>query len=214
MRSLRTRSQFTDFAAEWKLKMGTYKYIREIWKNPKENLGDIWKKRILEWKGQEVTIRIKNPTRIDRARSLGYRAKQGFLIVRQRVVRGGRLREKIRHGRRRKHFGRRKDVDKSYQSISEERAAKKYPNCEVLNSYYVGEDGHFFWYEVILIDKSHPQILADPRINWIFKSQHKGRVFRGLTSAAKKSRGLRNKGKGAEKLRPSRTAYLKGRKSH
>ena len=126
--------------------------------------------------------------------------------------RGGRQRETIRKGRRSKHFGRRKNVDKSYQSVAEERAVKKYPNCEVLNSYYVGEDGGCFWYEVILVDKSHPQILADPRINWIFKSKHTGRVFRGLTSAARKSRGLRHKGKGAEKLRPSRTANIKRRK--
>jgi len=65
----------------------------------------------------------------------------------------------------------------------------------------------------ILVDKSHPQILADSRINWIFKNKHRGRVFRGLTSSARKSRGLRNnKGKGAEKLRPSRTANIKRRK--
>jgi len=192
--------------------MSVYKHIRDIWKNPKANLGDIWQKRILEWKNQNVTVRVERPTRLDRARSLGYKAKQGYIIVRQRVDRGGRQREQIRHGRRSKHFGRRKNVDKSYQSVAEERTAKKYPNCEVLNSYYAGEDGNHFWYEVILVDSSHPQILADPRINWVFKSRNKGRVFRGLTSAAKKSRGLRkNKGKGAEKLRPSRTANWKHR---
>jgi|TARA_B100001964_G_scaffold245773_1_gene335876 large subunit ribosomal protein L15e len=192
--------------------MGMYQHIREIWKKPKESLGDTWQKRLLEWKNQDTTVRIKHPTRLDRARSLGYKAKQGFILVRQRVDRGGRQRETIRKGRRSKHFGRRKNVDKSYQSVAEERAVKKYPNCEVLNSYYVGEDGGCFWYEVILVDKSHPQILADPRINWIFKSKHTGRVFRGLTSAARKSRGLRHKGKGAEKLRPSRTANIKRRK--
>tara|TARA_Y100000310_G_scaffold118201_1_gene117039 strand:+ start:19887 stop:20465 length:579 start_codon:yes stop_codon:yes gene_type:complete len=189
-----------------------YQHIREIWKKPKESLGDTWQKRLLEWKNQDTTVRIKHPTRLDRARSLGYKAKQGFILVRQRVDRGGRQRETIRKGRRSKHFGRRKNVDKSYQSVAEERAVKKYPNCEVLNSYYVGEDGDCSWYEVILVDKSHPQILADPRINWIFKSKHTGRVFRGLTSAARKSRGLRHKGKGAEKLRPSRTANIKRRK--
>jgi len=192
--------------------MGMYKYVRDLWKQPKENLKDLWQKRILEWKAQNVTVRIKHPTRIDRARSLGYKAKQGYIIIRQRVNRGGRQRPTIRHGRRSKHFGRRKDVDKSYQSVAEERAVKNYPNCEVLNSYYVGQDGNRYWYEVILVDRNHPQILADHRINWIFKNKHKGRVFRGLTSAAKKSRGLRsNKGKGAEKLRPSRTANIKRR---
>ena len=169
--------------------MGLYQHVREIWKNPRENLGSIWQQRILEWRNQEVTVRIERPTRIDRARSLGYKAKRGFLIVRQRVNRGGRQRPTIRHGRRSKHFGQRKDVDKSYQQISEERAAKKYPNCEVLNSYYVGEDGRYYWYEIILVDKAHPRILADKKLNWISKPQHKGRVHRGLTSAGKKSRG-------------------------
>jgi len=192
--------------------MGMYKYIRELWKQPKENLKEIWQKRILEWKKENATVRIDHPTRLDRAKSLGYKAKQGFVIVRQRVDRGGRQREKIRKGRRSKHFGRRKNVNKNYQSVAEERASKKYPNCEVLNSYYVGEDGYYFWYEVILIDKSHPQVLADPNLSWVHKNKHKGRVFRGLTSAARKSRGLRHKGKGAEKFRPSKTANIKRRK--
>ncbi len=34
-------------------------------------------------------------------------------------------------------------------------------------------------------------------------AKKKGRAFRGLTSAGRKSRGLRRKGKGAEKVRPS-----------
>ena len=153
--------------------MGMYQHVRELWKNPKENLGDIWKQRIINWRKADSTVRVERPTRIDRARSLGYRAKQGILVVRQRVIRGGRQRPKIRKGRRSKHFGQRKDVDKSYQQISEERTAKKYPNCEVLNSYYVGEDGRYYWFEIILVDKAHPQILADKNLNWISRSKNK-----------------------------------------
>jgi len=194
--------------------MGMYKYVRELWKQPKKNLGDVWKQRLIDWRREESTVRVEKPTRIDRARSLGYRAKQGVLIVRQRVIRGGRQRPTIRKGRRSKHFGQRKDVDKNYQQVAEERAAKKYPNCEVLNSYYVAEDGRYFWYEVILIDKAHPSILADKKLSWIAGKAQTGRVFRGITSAGRKSRGLRgSKGKGAEKLRPSRTANIKRRKN-
>ena len=193
-------------------KMGMYQHIRELWKQPKENLKGIWQKRILEWKKEDVTVRIEKPTRLDKARSLGYKAKQGYVLLRQRVERGGRLREKIRAGRRSRHFRRKKVVNKSYQSVAEERAARKYPNCEALNSYYVGEDGDHFWYEIILVDKAHPQILADQRIRWIASPDSTRRVFRGLTSAARKSRGLRHEGKGVEKLRPSRTANLKRRK--
>ena len=98
----------------------------------------------------------------------------------------------------------------NYQAIAEQRANKKYVNCEVLNSYYVAEDGQHMWYEVILIDRAHPQITSDTDLNWI--SYKTGRAFRGLTSAGRKHRGLRNKGKGAEKLRPSRTANAFRRK--
>ena len=184
--------------------MGVYKYLREAWKKPKENLKEIWRERLNEWKTEPVTIRISKPTRLDRARSLGYKAKQGYILVRQRVIRGGRQRPAIRKGRRSKHYGQRKDVDKNYQRIAEERAVKKFVNCEVLNSYYVGHDGIYYWYEVILVDRAHPQIKADPRINWICSKR--GRVFRGVTSAGKGSRGLRHKGKGAEHVRPSRSA--------
>jgi len=84
---------------------------------------------------------------------------------------------------------------------------KHYPNMEVLNSYWVGEDGMHKYFEVILVDPNHPVIRADPKINWICEPQHRGRAYRGLTSAGKKGRGLMHKGKGAEKLRPSIQAH-------
>ncbi|MCK4521761.1 MAG: 50S ribosomal protein L15e [Nanoarchaeota archaeon] len=168
--------------------MGMYKYIREAWKKS-ETLKEINKKRILEWKKEPVTIRIERPTRLDRARSLGYKAKQGYIVVRQKVIRGGHKRPTIRKGRRPKRFGQRKNLSISYQLIAEQRANKKFRNCEVLNSYFLAKDRDYYWYEVILVDRSHPQIVADKRINWIAKKQNKARVFRGLTSAGKKSRG-------------------------
>ena len=166
-----------------------------------------YREKVRAWNKEGSVERLARPTNPGRARALGYKAKQGFVVVRQRVDRGGRQRPKIRAGRRSKRFGSRKVVGKSYQWIAEERAAKKYPNCEVLNSYYAAEDGQHYWYEIILVDKAHPQILADKNLGWIAEKQHRGRVFRGLTSAARKSRGLLNKGKGAEKIRPSLSAH-------
>ncbi len=183
--------------------MGMYKYIREVWKNPKANMPELWRQRLIAWRKEPSTVRLEHPTRIDRARSLGYKAKQGFLIVRQRVVKGGHKRPGGKAGRKPKKSRKRMVLAKSYRQIAEERTARKYPNCEVLNSYWVSEDNIYFWYEVILIDKAHPAIAADPDINWIIQKQHKRRVFRGLTSAGRKSRGLRYKGKGSEKARPS-----------
>ena len=166
--------------------MSMYKYVRDAWKKPKENLGELWQKRLIEWKKQKVTVRIERPTRIDRARSLGYKAKQGYIVVRQRLLRQKRQRPKFSGGRRSKHMRRRKILNMSYQWIAEQRAQKKFINCTVLNSYYVGEDGKYFWYEVILIDRAHPSVRADKNINWI--TNKRGRSARGLTSAAKKSK--------------------------
>ena len=185
--------------------MGMYQYIREAWKKPNKILEQLHKQRMIKWRSEPATIRIERPTRLDRARSLGYKAKPGFVVARQRVNRGGRQRPQIRHPRRPKAMSRRKDLTMNYQQVAENRAARKYPNCEVLNSYYAGEDGLHYWYEVILVDRTNPSVLADSHINWIFS--HKGRSERGLTSAGKRARGLLRKGKGAEKVRPSLRAH-------
>ncbi len=170
---------------------------------------ELMRQRLIQWRTEPATLRIDHPTRIDRARSLGYRAKQGILIVRQRVPRGGHRKPFPSGGRRSAKWTTRKSLMLNYRTISEQRAAKKYPNCEVLNSYEVGKDGRNYWYEVILVDRAHPAIKSDPTLSWI--THTRGRVFRGLTSSGKASRGLYNRGKGAEKLRPSRTANRKRR---
>jgi len=169
---------------------------------------DATKKRLIKWRKQHTVERIENPTRLDRARSLGYKAKPGFIIVRQRVVRGGHMRPKFAGGRNPRKSRRRLVLNPTYQLIAEQRAGRKYPNCEVLNSYYVAEDGLYYWYEIILVDKAHPQIVADKNINWI--CDVKGRVERGLTTSGRNIRGLLNKGKGSEHIRPSKhAAYMR-----
>ncbi len=192
--------------------MGIYKYIGKAWEKPKESLGDLWKTRLVAWRQEPVTVRVDRPTRLDRARALGYKAKPGYIVVRQRVNKSARMRPKIKHARRPKTRRHKKVVAISYQQIAERRANRKFLNCEVLNSYWVANDGQFKWYEIILVDKAHPSIMADKNISWIMAPQHMRRAFRGLTSAARKSRGLLNKGKGAEKVRPSLRAN--GQRAH
>ena len=186
--------------------MSMYKYVKEIWKKPKENLGEIWKERLMQWRTEAATIKIERPTRIDRARNLGYKAKQGIVVVRQRVRRGGKMRPDIKGGRRPKHARLHKVSKISYQVIAEQRANDKFPNCEVLNSYFVAKDGKNYWYEIILVDRDSPVVKADPNLKWIAERHQRGRSYRGLTSASRKSRGLRRKGFGAEKIRPSLNA--------
>ncbi len=168
---------------------GMYQYIRETWQHDKE----LRRERVIKWAKEPAIVRVERPTRIDRARILGYKAKQGYVIVRVRVRKGSRKREKPSGGRKPSKAGLTQIKKKvSLQRIAEMRAARKYPNLEVLNSYYVGESGMYKWYEVILVDPNHPVIKNDPKINWICRPCNRGRAFRGLTSAGKKGRGLRN----------------------
>jgi len=182
-----------------------YAFVKQAWKDPRGGVVEQTHfQRMVEWRRGNAFVRVDRPTRIDRARELGYRAKQGYAVVRARVRRGGRRRPHPMGGRHPKRRGLRKiTMAKSIQRIAEERTAKRYPNMEVLNSYWVGEDGMRKYYEVILVDPQHPVIRNDPKINWICEPGNRGRAFRGLTSAGKKGRGLLHKGKGAEKLRPS-----------
>jgi len=161
-----------------------YKYMAEAWKKPESSyVKELMQQRVMEWRKQPAIIRIEKPTRIDRARRLGYKDKPGYIVVRVRVRRGGLRKLRPRAGRRQKRMGVRKyKPAKSIRLIAEERAARKYPNLEVLNSYWVWEDGRSKWYEVILVDRT---LLPELRLG-----KGRGRVFRGLTSAGRKVRGL------------------------
>lgn len=188
-----------------------YKYIASLWKRSgRSPLQEILKSRLIRWRKQPVVVRIDKPLRLNRARALGYKAKQGFITVRVRVRKGSMSKPRPRSGRRPKRMGVYGHTPrKSLQWIAEEKAARKYPNLEVLGSYWVGEDGRYKWFEVILVDSHHPAVINDPDINWICNPSQKGRVFRGLTPAGRKSRGLTVKGKRAVKVRPSRAAAMK-----
>jgi large subunit ribosomal protein L15e len=182
-----------------------YSHIREAWKTPKEGkLAELQWQRQQEWRRQGAIERVDRPTRLDKARALGYKAKQGVVVARVSVRKG--TARKVRHkaGRRSKRQGVNKITRrKSIQRIAEERAARKFRNLRVLNSYWVGEDGSRKWHEVILLDPNHPAIENDDDLNWICDDSQKGRVFRGKTSAGQKGRGMQQRGKGTEHTRPS-----------
>lgn len=187
-----------------------YGYLRDQWKVPKSNdeKRDAYQARLIQWRTEPVVTRVEYPTRLDRARALGYKAKQGITIARTRVRRGSLNKIRFDGGRVPSSMGVRKiTASKSLQRIAEERVGKKHPNMEVLNSYWVGEDGRHKFYEVILVDRSHPAILADKNLKWVANPGNHKRVQRGKTSAGQKGRGLRAKGMGHEKNRPSIRAH-------
>jgi large subunit ribosomal protein L15e len=172
-----------------------YHYISETWHRMfkgEPGYRELLRLKLIKWRREPSVVRIDKPSRLDRARALGYKAKVGFIVVRVRVRKGGQRKPRPDSGRRPKRMGVHGYAPaKSLRLIAEERAARKYRNLEVLNSYYVGEDGRYKWFEVILVDRSHPAVCRDPDISWICEPQNRGRVFRGLTSAGKKMRGLR-----------------------
>ena len=167
-----------------------YRFIHKSWKKPKENLGGIIRKRLIEWRKQDVVERIEKPTRLDRARSLGYKAKKGYVLVRVKLKKGGRRRRLYgRRGRKPSKAGLVKFTPKKgLRWIAEEKANRKFPNLEVLNSYLAVDDGVNKWFECILVDPNDPNIKSDRKINWI--TNQKKRALHGLTSAGKKARRL------------------------
>ena len=157
---------------------------------------------------EDAIVRLDKPTNLPRARTLGYKAKQGVFAARIRIRKGGGLHRRPKRGRKPKRMGVNKLTNRmGIQGIAEQRVGKKFPNCEVLNSYYVGEDGQHFYFEAIVVDPDSPSVKVDRELNWIGAKQHKNRAERGLTSAQKRSRGLHGRGRGYEKNRPSLRAH-------
>ena len=157
---------------------------KRIQKNIRENKKETVRWR--EWRRGHAIQRIERPTNISRAKSVGYKAKKGVVLARVRIRKGGRKRPKPAGGRKPKKAGRFFTTRHSLQSVAEKRVNRKYPNLEVVNSYKVGQDGQFKYFEVIMVDRDHPSIKNDKK----YKNLKGKRAFRGKTSASKKSRGL------------------------
>ena len=130
----------------------------------KENSSEI-RQRAIIWRKQNAVTRIEKPSRLLRARRLGYKAKQGIIVVRMRVGTGGMRKQRPRGGRRPKHLGvTRIKGDDSMKQVAERRVLAHYPNMKLLGSYYLYKDGKHYWYEVILADPSHPRIIKDKEL--------------------------------------------------
>jgi len=195
--------------------MGAYKYLEELWKKKQSDVMRFLS-RVRTWEFRQLPAihRASRPTRPDKARRLGYKAKQGFVVYRVRVKRGGRKRKVskgICYGKPSTSGVKKIKASRNLKSVAEERVGRKMGSLRVLNTYWVTQDAMHKWYECILVDPMHKAIRNDARINWICNPQHKHRELRGLTSAGRKARGLHKKGKSALKVRGSRRANWKKR---
>ncbi|CAO2601130.1 60S ribosomal protein L15 [Lemmus lemmus] len=149
--------------------MGTYKYIQELWRKKQSDvMRFLLRVRCWQYRQLSVLHRAPSPIRPNKARRLGYKAKQGY---------GATYGKPVNHGVNQLKFA------QSLQSVAEERAGRHCGALRVLNSYWVGEDSTYKFFEVILIDPFHKAIRRNPDTQWITE-------MRGLTSAGRNSRGL------------------------
>ncbi len=132
--------------------MGAFKFIKE---NERRVYTDNDRRRelLMELSGAPAFYRVEKPTRLAKARSLGYRAKQGYIIVRARVGKGGSRRPRPNHARKPSKAGVSFNFDVSSKRIAEGRVNRIFSNMDILGSYFLVDNGQYKWYEIILKDK-------------------------------------------------------------
>jgi len=133
----------------------------QLWKDNSPDIRD----RVVGWRKQNAITRIDKPSRLQRARRLGYKAKQGIIVVRMRVGTGGMRKQRPTGGRRPKHLGvLRIKADDDMKTVADRRALERYPNMKLLGSYFIYKDGMHYWFEVIMADPVHPRIAQDKEL--------------------------------------------------
>jgi len=184
--------------------MGAYKYLEEIWRKKQSDvMRFLLRMRGWEYRHLPKVYRMNRPTRTEKAHRLGYKAKQGYVVYRVAVRRGGRKRPNskgIVYGKPKHHGINKLKSALSLRVRAEHKAGRRCGNLRVLNSYWVGADSTYKYFEVILVDPQHAAIRNDARIQWIANPVHKRRECRGLTSAGRQNRGLRKRGHRANEL--------------
>merc|ERR1712113_131846 len=193
--------------------MGSYKYIEELWRKKQSDLlRFLLRVRCWEFRQLPAIVRLSRPSRIDKARRMGFRAKQGYVVYRVCIRRGNRKKivpKGIVFGKPTNHGVTQLKPKRNLRVIAEGRVGLKFGGLSVVNSYWVNQDSTYKYFEVILVDPGHKAIRNDPRINWICNATHKHRELRGITSSGRIARGLKCKGHLSSKARPSKQAVWK-----
>lgn len=167
-----------------------YSLIQKTFQKEYAERSPEYRQRLAKWREEGTVVRVERPLNIARARTLGYKAKEGYIVARVKVGRGSRKRPHPWGGRKPGKNYAYTAPGKSLQAMAEEKAATRFRNLEVVNSYFVGSDGQLKYFEIIMAD-----------VEKLGLPLGKGRAFRGLTSIGKRHRGLRSRGFGAEKVR-------------
>merc|ERR1712008_211351 len=121
--------------------MGAYKYIQELYRKKQSDIMRfLIRVRCWQYRQLAAIHRASRPTRPDKARRLGYRAKQGYVIYRVRVKRGGRKRpvpKGCTYGKPKTHGINQLKFQRAQRNVAEERVGRKCGGLRVLNSYWV-----------------------------------------------------------------------------
>ena len=112
-----------------------YYYIGQTWRKIfSDKQGDI-KTRMIQWRKNPTIIKLDKPNRLDKARMLGYKDKQGYVVVNIKVGRGGMRKSRPKSGRRQRHIGTtRIKSSMNMGTISENRVLNKYPNLSLIKN--------------------------------------------------------------------------------
>jgi len=123
--------------------MGAYKYLQELWrKKQTDTIRFLLRVRCWEYRQLPVIHRASKPSRPDKARNLGYKAKQGYVIYRVRVRRGSRKKQVskgINFGKPRNCGINQHKWRRNLRSKAEERVGRACGGLRVLNSYWIAQ---------------------------------------------------------------------------
>lgn len=132
--------------------MSMYKHVQKSFLQTYKTRSPALRERIIKWRKTPVVVRVERPLNPLRARALGYKAKRGYVVCRVRVSKGKRRKKRPDLGRKPGKNRKTEPPGLSLQVLAQNRGARHYPNLTPLNSYYVGEDGQYKFYEVIFKD--------------------------------------------------------------
>lgn len=148
---------------------------------------------VVEARQNDVVHRKEKPLFLDRARKLGYKAKQGVTVWGVRIRKGDAIRNYNNGNTRGKCVNAGIHQIKSTlnkQALAEQIIGQQLGSLRILGSYKIGQDLRYHHFEVIMVDPNHNAVRNNRVLNWICNPVHKHREMRGLTSAGRKSRGL------------------------
>lgn len=125
--------------------MGCYRYVQEL-QNKKQSDVMRFILRVNAWFFRQLTVihRASKPSNLPKARRLGYKAKQGYVIYRVRVRRGNRKKPAPKgatYGKPVRQGVNHLKPARGHRAIAEERVGRRCTNLRVLNSYWVNQDG-------------------------------------------------------------------------